>query len=169
MISLALSSGTACILAYGQTGSGKTYTMEALEYRIARDLFVIAERIGKSFVDAERRADTAGQEAGHGASGANIFEFSVTFLELLGKRAVDLLEPVDGLVLDNQGNPIRKEIPIHEDKVCSPIFSYFIPIKNWISQNGDVRPRLISHIFKSSEELQELIINALAHRYVPKS
>ncbi|THG94681.1 hypothetical protein EW026_g6839 [Hermanssonia centrifuga] len=146
MISLALSSGTACILAYGQTGSGKTYTMEALEYRIARDLFVIAERIGKSFVDAERRADTAGQEAGHGASGANIFEFSVTFLELLGKRAVDLLEPVDGLVLDNQGNPIRKEIPIHEDK------------------NGDVRPRLISHIFKSSEELQELITNALAHR-----
>ncbi len=45
MIKLALSSGTACILAYGQTGSGKTFTMEGVEYRVARDLFTTAERV----------------------------------------------------------------------------------------------------------------------------
>ena len=46
-----------------------------------------------------------------------MFEFNVTFLELLGKRAVDLLEPPEGLPVDAQGNPVRKEVPIHEDKV----------------------------------------------------
>ncbi|KAI0087128.1 P-loop containing nucleoside triphosphate hydrolase protein [Irpex rosettiformis] len=110
MIPLALAGGTSCILAYGQTGSGKTYTMEALEYRVARDLFVAAEAIGTQLLTAEH--------------GVDIFEFNVTFLELLGKRASDLLEPIDGLAMDEQGVFIRKEIAVHEDKVAMQVTSW---------------------------------------------
>ncbi|PCH35714.1 nucleoside triphosphate hydrolase protein [Wolfiporia cocos MD-104 SS10] len=148
LLTLALSGGIACILAYGQTGAGKTYTMEALEHRIARDLFSVAKTIGRQMRESEKRgaASEADQVASDTNSEEEIFEFSATFLELLGKRAVDLLEPADGLPVDAQGNPIRKEVPIQEDK------------------SGDVRPRLISTVFRSSEELEGLITAALAHR-----
>ncbi|KAI0686703.1 P-loop containing nucleoside triphosphate hydrolase protein [Cytidiella melzeri] len=149
MIPLALSGGIACILAYGQTGSGKTYTMEALEYRVARDLFVAAETVGTQLLQSERKAaDPAEISSSEYNAGVDVFEFSVTFLELLGKRAVDLLEPADGLSADNQGNLIRKEIAVHEDK------------------NGDVRPRLISRKADSAEHLRDLIASALSYRRV---
>lgn len=92
--------------------------MEALEYRVARDLYVAAEMAGEKLVKAERRTVIPTQDSTlNYKNGADIFEFNVTFLELLGKRASDLLEPVDGLAMDDQGNPIRKEIAVHEDKV----------------------------------------------------
>ncbi|KAI0343458.1 P-loop containing nucleoside triphosphate hydrolase protein [Trametopsis cervina] len=144
MIPLALAGGTACILAYGQTGTGKTYTMEALEFRVARDLFIAANAIGAELLEAERKAASE-PEQGHVAE---VFDFTVTFLELLGKRAVDLLEPVDELSKDDQGNAIRKEIAVHEDK------------------NGDVRPRLISTKVESAEQLHDLITSALSYRRV---
>ncbi|KAI0684847.1 P-loop containing nucleoside triphosphate hydrolase protein [Cytidiella melzeri] len=144
IIPLALASGTACVLAYGQTGTGKTHTMEALEYRIARDLFVAAKKVGEELLEAERKA----------ASGlpldceTDVFGFSVTFLELLGKRVVDLLEPVDDLPVDDQGIPVRREITITEDA------------------NGDVRPRVNSRNTETAEQLHELIISALSYRRV---
>lgn len=124
MIKLALSSGTACILAYGQTGSGKTFTMEGLEYRVARDLFATAERVAARMSrlsaapqDAEDTAAASEVSDTPAAKCGDVFEFSVTFLELLGKHAVDLLEPGEGLPVDASGNPIRKEVVINEDKV----------------------------------------------------
>jgi kinesin family member 2/24 len=90
--------------------------MEALEYRIARDLFIAAERIGLQLLETERQASAATPQEDQLTG--DVFEFSVTFLELLGKRVVDLLEPIDALPIDEQGNPIRKEVPINEDKVC---------------------------------------------------
>lgn len=123
MLTLALSSGIACILAYGQTGAGKTYTIEALEHRISRDLFVAAKQVGAQLLRAEEQAQARSEATEDKEKNtmptdpADVFEFKVTFLELLGKRAVDLLEPVEGLALDAAGNPIRKEVPIHEDKV----------------------------------------------------
>ncbi|KAF7798862.1 hypothetical protein EIP86_010089 [Pleurotus ostreatoroseus] len=120
MIKLALSQGTACILAYGQTGSGKTFTMEGLEYRVARDLFATADRVAARL--AKLSADEqkpAGSSEAAAAKCNDVFEFSVTFLELLGKRAVDLLEPGEGLPLDMSGNPIRKEVTINEDKAST--------------------------------------------------
>ncbi|KAJ7433736.1 P-loop containing nucleoside triphosphate hydrolase protein [Mycena latifolia] len=78
ILSLALSGGVACVLAYGQTGSGKTFTMESLEHRVARDLGVGRTRMGSLKINA-------------------------TFLELVGKRAADLLETSE--TLDAQGNP----------------------------------------------------------------
>ena len=126
IIPLALANGTACILAYGQTGTGKTYTMEALEYRIARDLFVAAKKIGDQLPEAEQKASVSAEEPAENIStvgeeqkenGRSVFEFSVTFLELLGKRVVDLLEPVEGLPIDEYGNPVRSEVPVSEDKV----------------------------------------------------
>lgn len=118
MIPLALSSGIACILAYGQTGSGKTYTMEALEHRIARDLFVVARHVGTKLLEAEARAkgDESTEEATY-KDPLDVFEFSVSFMELLGNRGADLLEQADGLPIDDQGNAIRSEVPIREDKV----------------------------------------------------
>ncbi|KAJ7467033.1 P-loop containing nucleoside triphosphate hydrolase protein [Mycena latifolia] len=137
MLSLALSGGVGCILAYGQTGSGKTYTMESVEHRVARDLFDQARVVGKRLLLAQN-GDHASAETG------DIFEFSVTFLELLGKHASDLLESTEEL--DENGNPVRTEISVREDKV------------------GNVRPNLISSSVRSSAELEELINKALSHR-----
>ena len=120
MIKLALSQGTACILAYGQTGSGKTFTMEGLEYRVARDLFTTADRVAarlaKLSADEQTPVGSSEAAATPAATCNDVFEFSVTFLELLGKRAVDLLEPGEGLPLDASGNHIRTEVAIKEDK-----------------------------------------------------
>lgn len=96
------------MLAYGQTGSGKTYTMESLEHCVARDLFDRARLVGQRLLAAQGRvSDTP--------DASSIFEISATFLELLGKRASDLLETPEAI--DAQGNPVRAEVPIREDKV----------------------------------------------------
>ncbi|KAJ7090915.1 P-loop containing nucleoside triphosphate hydrolase protein [Mycena belliarum] len=137
MLSLALSGGVGCILAYGQTGSGKTFTMESVEHRVARDLFDQARVMGKRLLLAQG-ADHPKADTG------DIFEFSVTFLELLGKHASDLLELTEKV--DENGNPVRTEIPVREDKV------------------GNVRPNLVASIVSSSEELEVLINKALSHR-----
>ncbi|KAJ7803795.1 P-loop containing nucleoside triphosphate hydrolase protein [Mycena olivaceomarginata] len=109
ILSLALSGGVGCILAYGQTGSGKTYTMESVEHRIARDLFDQARIVGKRLLLAQ------GGDVPTGAESGDIFEFNVTFLELLGKHASDLLETTEEV--DAQGTPVRTEIAVREDKV----------------------------------------------------
>ncbi|KAF7376655.1 Kinesin-like protein [Mycena sanguinolenta] len=136
MLSLVLSGGVGCILAYGQTGSGKTFTMESIEHRVARDLFEHARVVGKRLLLAQG-ADSA-------AETGDIFEFNVTFLELLGKHASDLLESTEEV--DERGNPVRTEISVREDKV------------------GNVRPNLISTAVRTSAELEELINKALSHR-----
>ncbi|KAJ7104233.1 P-loop containing nucleoside triphosphate hydrolase protein [Mycena belliarum] len=137
MLSLALSGGVGCILAYGQTGSGKTFTMESVEHRVARDLFDQARILGKRLLLA--------QDASHlKADTGDIFEFSVTFLELVGNRASDLLEFTEKV--DENGNPVRTEIFVREDTV------------------GNVRPNLVASIVTSSEELEGLINKALSHR-----
>jgi kinesin family member 2/24 len=105
---LVLSGGIACILAYGQTGSGKTFTMEGLEMRVARDLFSFAEEYGKNLLAKEQ-----GSEDVHPSPGS-VYEFSVTFLELLGRRATDLVG--EGKE-DTSGNIVRPEVAILEDKV----------------------------------------------------
>ncbi|KAJ7483319.1 P-loop containing nucleoside triphosphate hydrolase protein [Mycena latifolia] len=125
MLALALSGGVCCILAYGQTGSGniQIYTMENLEHR---RLLVAQE------------GENANAEPG------DIFEFSVAFLELLGRHALDLLEP--SAEVDAENNPIRTEMLIREDKV------------------GNIRLNLVSSSVRSSAELEELINLALSHR-----
>ncbi|KAJ7233913.1 P-loop containing nucleoside triphosphate hydrolase protein [Mycena rebaudengoi] len=137
MLSLVLSGGVGCVLAYGQTGSGKTYTMESVEHRIARDLFDKARVMGKRLLLAQGGEHPASETG-------DIFEFNVTFLELLGKHASDLLESTTEV--DALGNPIRSEVSVREDKV------------------GNVRPNLITTAVRSSAELEELINKALSHR-----
>ncbi|KAJ7895064.1 P-loop containing nucleoside triphosphate hydrolase protein [Mycena leptocephala] len=144
VLTLALSGGVACVLAYGQTGSGKTFTMESLEHRVARDLFDHARVIGERLLLAQGRAvDMLGA--------AGVFEISATFLELMGKRASDLLETAE--TFDAQGNPVRAEVPIREDNGRRPL-----PLA------GNVQPRLISTPVRSSTELEALIKTALSHR-----
>ncbi|KAJ7273760.1 P-loop containing nucleoside triphosphate hydrolase protein [Mycena rebaudengoi] len=134
ILTLVLSGGVGCIMAYGQTASGKTYTMEGIEHRIARDLFKHARVVGARWLLAQG-------DAPHADANANniedVFEFNVTFVELLGN------EPES---LDAHGNPVRKEIPVREDKV------------------GNLAARLISSPVRSSDELEALIIKALSHR-----
>ncbi|KAJ7352329.1 P-loop containing nucleoside triphosphate hydrolase protein [Mycena albidolilacea] len=137
ILTLALSGGVACILAYGQTGSGKTFTMESLEHRIARDLFDHARALGERLLLAQGRMVDASNAAG-------VFEISAIFLELMGKRASDLLEATE--TVDAQGNSLRAEVPIREDNA------------------GNVQPRLMSTPVRSSAELETLIRKALSER-----
>ncbi|PBK73389.1 P-loop containing nucleoside triphosphate hydrolase protein [Armillaria solidipes] len=104
--------------------------MEGIESRIVQDLF-----------DAAR---VVGNRLSYGQNEADFFKFSVTFLELLGKHATDLVEPSDKV--DASGNIVRRDVAIHEDKA------------------GNVRPRLISTIVRTSTELEELITSSLSHR-----
>lgn len=83
-----------------------------LEHRIARDLFDTAQTAGQRLLQAEKES---GGDTMDADDAGDLFELSVTFLELVGKHATDLADP--GAEMDIQGNPIRKEVPIHEDKV----------------------------------------------------
>jgi kinesin family member 2/24 len=83
--------------------------MEGVEHRIARDLFDVAKNIGKRLLFGEK-----GGIVGD-ADGSGVFEFSVTFLELLGRYATDLVG--SSTEIDTQGNPVRKEVTIREDNV----------------------------------------------------
>lgn len=88
----------------------RSYTMESLEHLIARDLFPAADKSSARLLQSTRNPE----EQHDGAK--NIFEFYVTFLELLGKTAYDLIE--QGYNPDDEAAP-RKPVDIHEDKVSS--------------------------------------------------
>lgn len=53
------------------------------------------------------------------ADGSQVFQFSVTFLELLGRRASDLVRSGE---VDAGGEPKRVEIAIRENKVIIQCF-----------------------------------------------
>jgi len=101
----------AASLAYCQTGSGKAFTIEGLEHRIARDLFDTGHLIGSRLwaIEQAKTTPVSIQRVD------DIFQYSVTFLELLGKHAVDLVEP------SKEVDAQRNEVAIHKDKVDSPL------------------------------------------------
>jgi hypothetical protein len=115
--------------------------MEALEACIARDLFDVVKAVGARYATVEREsaargasdsaavpeasassaatstpAGAAESDQRNGTIGAeDVFEISVEFLELLGQRASDLLAPSEKE--DGDGNEVRAEVVIQEDKV----------------------------------------------------
>lgn len=113
MLSLVLNGGVGCVLAYGQTGAGKTHTMEALEARVANDLFPKAEELSQKFLESHTSHSSKTEDEGERK---NIFEISASFLELLNKRATDLLDVPEEEVGED-GYAARKEVLIHENKV----------------------------------------------------
>jgi hypothetical protein len=130
-----LNGGIGCILSYGQTGSGKTYTMEGLEHLIARDLFDVATAVAKRFAATE--ANKEQQDAG--VMAGDVFEFEVTFLELLGKSAADLVDEPTGT--DAHGNALRKEIAIQEDKVGLTLHPLFASADRFHDPGWECRPQ----------------------------
>jgi kinesin family member 2/24 len=82
--------------------------MEGLEMRVARDLFTFAEEYGTNLLAKEQISEDVNP------SPASVYKFSVTFLELLGRRATDLLGEGEE---DAYGNVVRPEVAILEDKV----------------------------------------------------
>ena len=118
MLNLVLGGGVGCVLAYGQTGAGKTYTMEALEKSIARDIFGVAEQLSARFLASHGTSDEPATNP------KNVFELSVSFLELLGKRASDLVDEPESV--DEEGNQVRKEVAVHENKVGLHIDMYVL-------------------------------------------
>ncbi|KAJ3412363.1 hypothetical protein HDV05_000837 [Chytridiales sp. JEL 0842] len=81
LIPLVLGGGVGALFAYGQTGSGKTFTMTAIEELIARDLFDMAREYRLS------------QDGGSDSSPTGDFEIKVSFFEIFGNHARDLLSP----------------------------------------------------------------------------
>lgn len=88
--------------------------MEGLEHRIARDLFKAAHTAGQRLLSSVEGARGVKPKPN---DGTGVFELSVSFLELLGKSATDLVAENTGT--DVHGNPVRREIAIREDKVSS--------------------------------------------------
>lgn len=88
--------------------------MESIEHRVARDLFDHARVVGRRL----QAQDGISVPGINDTDKGDIFEFHVTFLELIGKRATDLVEP--STEVDTNGNPIRSGVAIHEDKVIAP-------------------------------------------------
>jgi hypothetical protein len=88
-----------------------------LEHRIARDIFDTARTVGRRLLQAERAGSGGKVEVGDG-DGSDVFELSVTFLELLGKSVVDLAG------VDGDGHPLKEEVPIREDSVSTAPLSH---------------------------------------------
>ncbi|EJD43841.1 P-loop containing nucleoside triphosphate hydrolase protein [Auricularia subglabra TFB-10046 SS5] len=145
LLPLVLGGGIGCVLSYGQTGSGKTFTMEGLEHRIARDLFAVADGVARRSYASEKGLSLDAPEVAK-ITANDAFTFEVTFLELLGKIAADLVEVPSEF--DAEGNPVRKEVAVQEDRA------------------GNVNPKLISTVVASSDHLEKLITESLSHRRV---
>lgn len=135
MIDLVLGGGVGCILAYGQTGglastllsilvssclkgSGKTFTMEALEQYIAQDIFPAAEAVSARLLASQSHIpsssdipDVSMLTIDTPSHSKNVFEITATFLELLGKKATDLLQVAAGNYI------VPMEVPIMENRV----------------------------------------------------
>ena len=86
------------------------YTMEALEHLIANDLFPSAVLEGKRHAGGDTNLKPE-----------DVFEFHVTFLELLGKTARDLVGVKHA---DEEGSEeeVFKPVNIIEDKVNTSMF-----------------------------------------------
>lgn len=80
LIPFILNSGTVTCFAYGQTGSGKTFTMKGLQHSVVSDLFKHAGRYIKSP------------------------NFMVSFFEIYGGRAYDLLNSRNQVRIMEDGN-----------------------------------------------------------------
>jgi len=119
--------------------------MEGIEHRIARDLFITATEFAQATFASEKKLPRDAAEVLK-LTATDAFTFEVTFLELLGKIAADLVE--EPTEYDERGNAVRKEVAILEDRV------------------GDVNPSLISTEVDSSAGLEKLIVDSLSHRRV---
>lgn len=84
--------------------------MEGIESRVARDLFDTARTVGNKFLSTHQGLVSPDAIP----SGEDVFEFTVTFLELLGKHATDLVGP-SGEKGDTE-DFVRREVAINEDK-----------------------------------------------------
>ncbi|KAF8318970.1 P-loop containing nucleoside triphosphate hydrolase protein [Clavulina sp. PMI_390] len=135
LIDLVLGGGVGCVLAYGQTGSGKTHTMEAIEGFVAHDLFSTARTVAAKLLELKGGPDSLPE----GVPKENPFEFRVTFLEMLGKTASDLV---------HGERDVPKRVEITEKKT------------------GSIRPELEEVLVNSPEELESLIAESLSHRRV---
>ena len=93
--------------------------MEAIEHRVARDIFPAAEALSARFLASESVTPPASSEA-KAENQKNIFEFTVTFLELLGKTASDLTDSAEQ-GRDDEGTIIRKEVQVMENKVINTL------------------------------------------------
>ncbi|KAI9193152.1 P-loop containing nucleoside triphosphate hydrolase protein, partial [Polychytrium aggregatum] len=74
LVGFALKGGLATVFAYGQTGSGKTFTLTAFEASVSKDLFDL--ELLQQWIPGASHDD---------------FEIHLSFFEILGKNAVDLL------------------------------------------------------------------------------
>ena len=81
MLENVLKGGIGTIMMYGQTGSGKTYTMSSIEETLSLELF-------SSLSSGNPGLNTDGYSEN--------YEVTVKFIELAGKRAVDLLQKKRG-------------------------------------------------------------------------
>lgn len=97
--------------------------MESLEHSIARDLFPAADSFAAKFYSSS----SEDLDAPEFLQGTDVFEFHVTFLELLGKNARDLVGvplPKDGEGEDDTDEVPKefKNVDIVEDKVRPTTF-----------------------------------------------
>ncbi|CAE6504280.1 unnamed protein product [Rhizoctonia solani] len=118
--------GVGCILAYGQTGSGKTYTISSLEEIISRNIFTSARAYASSHFQHSR---TPPQD---------VFTVGISLYELLGNKAIDLL--------DRDENGDGAAVDIAEDKF------------------GGIRVSAKVIPVTDAEQLAEMVATAASHR-----
>ena len=112
-------------------GSGKTYTMEALQQRIARDIFPAAKALsarlralhgqgqpagGTNLPDFASRNLAPGLDYdGSNDVSSNVFNIKVTFVEVLRRKIMDLLAVADTKTDGSEEASLN--IPITENEV----------------------------------------------------
>ncbi|KAH7334804.1 P-loop containing nucleoside triphosphate hydrolase protein [Rhizoctonia solani] len=126
LLDTVLGGGVGCILAYGQTGSGKTYTISSLEEIISRNIFTAAQSYASSHFP---NSHTPPQD---------VFTFGISLYELLGNKAIDLL--------DRNGNGDGATVDISEDKF------------------GGIRVSAKILLVTDPKELAERVATAASHR-----
>lgn len=95
--------GRATVFAYGQTGSGKTYTMEGIQRRAARDIFL--------------RANASDAEGTNPAQENDFQIVGVSFFEIYGGRCQDLLRDRARLQVREDGKGEVNVVDLAEERV----------------------------------------------------
>ena len=93
--------------------------MEALEHFVARDLFTAAKSFASRFKSAG--LPSQGSDSKLEPEFDDVFEFHVTFLELLGKTARDIV----GTGNNPESTPL-KSVDIIEDKAIIALLPWYL-------------------------------------------
>ncbi|KAI8822188.1 P-loop containing nucleoside triphosphate hydrolase protein [Fimicolochytrium jonesii] len=115
----ALGGGVSTVMAYGQTGSGKTTTLTALQQRLATEIFDICKEY-RRLLDGATGEQEQVERDDKDATATSDFQIRVSFFEIFGSEAFDLLNDRLAVKILEDGFGSIQVHNIREETITTP-------------------------------------------------